>query len=349
MQRWRLLFLCCASLMASACGDDAAGGDAAPIPADGAGPADAGPLIDATPQLGWVDFAVTGCESGVGTEAQPCVGASPLTLRFSVLAPADIDTQQWDFGDSSDPDMSPTPEHRYTAPGSYNLSLNVEGPGGTAGVTRLAAVVVIPAPLSAPCDADDHCASGSCACTDPQSCPAVLSPGMCVLDCTTNLECGGNVCAQLDPTAVADEDWRRSTCVPGCTPGAGECDAGQSCQPVLDVDGSWRNVCLAPGLLRPIGASCVDATGTRRDELCASGQCADLGDRGMCTTPCDSVSCPAGSECATFDSAPSEPVCLALCSATSCDGDAQLACQGPGSGFTVDGPPAPDGYCAPLP
>lgn len=304
---------------------------------------------DAAVQLGWVDFAVTGCASGEGSEPSPCIGPSPLTLRFTALAPAPIESQAWNFGDNSEPVFVRSPEHVFAAPGSYDVTLNVEGPGGTAGVTRLAAIVVIPAPLAAQCESDSHCASGDCACESPGLCPAVLADGMCVRSCTSHSNCGGNRCIDLDPSAAALEDWQRTTCLPACSPGGDECGPDKSCEALLDVDGLITHACFASGLLRPIGASCRDLDGALSDAMCASGVCLDKGDRGLCSFACDVAACPQGSGCASFSSgSPTAPHCLADCATTSCDADGQLSCVPSGGLFTVTGTASAAGYCAPT-
>ncbi len=305
---------------------------------------------DATVQLGWVDFAVIGCTSGEGSEASPCIGPSPLRLRFALLTPAAVDSQSWFFGDGSEPDLSLNPEHVFAAPGSYDVSLNAEGPGGTAGVTRLAAVVVIPAPLAASCTSDSHCASGDCACELADSCPDVLGGGMCVRSCASHAACGGNRCVNLDPTGNGSEDWERTTCLPACTPQSDSCGPNRSCEALLGVDGLITHACFASGLLRPLGASCRDVDGQLSDALCASGLCLDLGDRGMCSFSCQSLACPSGSACATFVSGvPAGPHCLVDCSQNSCDADGSLACENAGTAFTVTGAASAAGYCAPIP
>lgn len=333
----------------AACGDDGAPADPDAASLDAAVVSDAGILHDGALPLGWVDFSVTGCTSGEGSEALPCIGPSPLVLRFTALAPAEITNQIWDFGDGSEPDSSVGPEHRYDAPGSYALSLNVEGPGGTAGATRLAAVVVIPAPLAAECVDDANCASGDCACETPNRCSALLSSGMCVLSCDNHAACGGNLCINLDPTGLASDDWHRTTCVPACDPAADTCALGSSCQALRGVDGLLSYACFATGLLRPLGSSCRDLDGNLDPALCASGVCLDVGSRGLCSEPCDTLACPAGSACTTFDSGAPTPHCLANCEVTACDADPLMSCQQSGAGFTVDEAAKVAGYCAPTP
>lgn len=333
----------------SACGDNSVAVDV-----DASVAADAAPVFDADLRgdgplpLGWVDFTVSGCKSGEGSEASPCIGPSPLRLQFTALAPAEVQNQVWTFGDGSEPDSSVSPAHRYDAPGSYAITLNVEGPGGTAGATRLSAVVVIPAPLAAECINDAYCGSGDCACEGEATCPELLAAGMCVLACDNHAACGANLCIDLDPTGIDTDDWHRTTCVPACDPSADTCRAGSSCQALRGVDGLLSYACFTTGILRPLGASCRNLEGDLAPELCASGVCLDLGERGMCSEACDLNACPSGSACATFGDGDPTPHCMASCDATSCDADPGLECQEPGAAFVVDETPTASGYCTPL-
>jgi hypothetical protein len=172
---------------------------------------------------------------------------------------------------------------------------------------------------------------------------------MCVLDCDNHAACGANLCIDLDPTGLAADDWHRTTCVPACDPAADTCAAGTSCQALRGVDGELNYACFATGLLRPLSASCRNLDGDLDASLCASGVCLDLGDRGMCSEPCDTLTCPSGSACATFGSGDPTPHCLANCETTACDADPSLSCQQPGTDFSVDETANTAGYCAPTP
>ena len=80
----------------------------------------------------------------------PVGGTGPLDVVFMDLSGGQIDKWEWDFGDgekcvhpdqSADPDHDGTPaciggasaQHRYTAIGSYDVSLRVTGPGAAPG------------------------------------------------------------------------------------------------------------------------------------------------------------------------------------------------------------------------
>ena len=306
---------------------------------------DAGVGSDASAPLGWVDFAISGCATGDGSEASPCLGPSPLVVQFTALAPAEVQSQIWTFGDGSDPDPSLGPVHRFAEPGSYDIGLNVDGPGGSAGRIRLAAVVVLAAPLGARCETDSQCASDDCACGDGVSCPAPLDQGICLRDCDSDAACGDNLC--IDLGATGSEPWQRTTCLPSCSPGASTCGPNATCQALLGVDGELGFACFATGLLAPIGASCRDADGQLDNARCASGQCLDLGLRGMCSADCETALCPEGTACATPTSGSPGPLCVATCDSVSCDGDAELSCRDPGVDFTIDGAAIDAGYCTP--
>jgi PKD repeat protein len=307
---------------------------------------DATPQSDSGPSLGWVDYAVSGCSTGSGTAQDPCIGTAALSLRFSVLAPSAVSELAWDFGDGSTSDAF-TPTHVYREPGLYTVRLDVAGPGGTAGVAHIASVQVVPAPLGAGCTADAVCESNQCLC--PQgSCPSPLENGFCTLDCANNAECpSSSICGNLDPSSAGMEIWQKLTCLPNCQSTA-ECPANTTCLTVLDADGTWQSACFAPAVLRPVGASCRDGFGNLADELCVTGACLDLGERGTCSLDCSAATCPPETACATFQAGGS--ACVAPCSLLTCDVDPGLSCLAPGaSGFTVDEVPDPAGYCAPMP
>jgi PKD repeat protein len=338
MRRLALLL----SAAALGCGDDAPALDAS-VGSDASTGSDAAPTSDAVPSLGWVDYSVSGCIQGAGTESDPCLGPSPLRLRFTVLAPSEVTEQAWDFGDESGSDLA-NPEHIFSAPGLYTVTLNVAGPGGTAGVSHVESVVVQPAALGSTCAAGDHCESGECTCP-AGTCPAPLQTGFCSLSCTDDAECGAGVCVDLDPADVASLPWHGTTCLPACDDSS-ECPQDFQCQALRGADGAWKSACFADALLHPVGSPCVDGFGALDSSICATGECLDLGDRGMCSAACPAASCPQGSACATFDGGAT--ACLAACSQTACNLDPALACQAPGaSGFTVDEVADPAGYCAP--
>ncbi|MBN1997512.1 PKD domain-containing protein [candidate division KSB1 bacterium] len=62
--------------------------------------------------------------------ATPTDGKTPLTVQFSDFSTGQIDTWLWDFGDGEKSSL-PNPEHTYTVPGTYTVSLLVSGPQGS--------------------------------------------------------------------------------------------------------------------------------------------------------------------------------------------------------------------------
>jgi len=62
--------------------------------------------------------------------ANPRNGQAPLTVLFENNSQGDIHSFHWDFGDGEISDNM-KPIHTYQKPGSYTVSLTVEGPGGT--------------------------------------------------------------------------------------------------------------------------------------------------------------------------------------------------------------------------
>jgi len=77
----------------------------------------------------------------------PRSGQSPLTVTFSDTLPADTTSRNWDFGDGHT-STGKNPEHTYTTPGSFTVTLNATGPGWAASCEKknYIQVNVIPSP-----------------------------------------------------------------------------------------------------------------------------------------------------------------------------------------------------------
>ncbi len=73
----------------------------------------------------------------------PISGAAPLTVNFSDQSSGSISSHSWTFGDGGGSGLV-NPAHTYNAAGTYNVTLNVTGPGGSDGETKLAYITVDP-------------------------------------------------------------------------------------------------------------------------------------------------------------------------------------------------------------
>lgn len=333
--------------------------DAGPTPNDAAPVQDAQAPGDAPVALTWVSFAIAGCTLITLEDGQPsCQGSAPLRVQLSAVAPTTVDVYRWELGDGAGLDVDagpgpegPTPSHVYELPGTYDVSLTVRGPGGTATTTRRSAVVVTAAGLGARCGREGQCGeSRECVCDAETTCPVPLAAGLCSAGCDAETPCGEGVCANLAAAAQdTHADWQRALCLPACD-AAGGCPHGLSCQELPAGDGDdWVRACFAPGVLGSMGSACKDAGGAPDHRVCAGGLCLDIGARGACAAPCGDGACPASSACADFGG-PEQSFCLLRCTddAIDCQADPWLACEPPGTpgGFTVSEPASPAGYCA---
>jgi PKD repeat protein len=320
---------------------------------------DASSEPDAIAPLVWVDLAVTGCDiatAGAAIDAgsidtAACQGPAPLELSFVAVAPASITVHAWSFGDG-DTSGDISPGHVYAAPGLYDVSLSVLGPGGNASTIRKAFIGVRPAPLGRRCTADAQCESGDCVGADGDV-PPGLRPGFCSETCGVVAPCDSGVCANLAPAPVGSpQDWQRSLCLIDCSAG-GQCPGGFVCRELrAGIGNGWVRGCFAAALLGDVGASCTDEVGNLVHSACAGGLCLDEGARGMCSAPCGASACPPSAACATFLGGNPAPSCLARCDTnTPCDDDPWLACEDAGGtgakAFTVSEPASAAGYCAP--
>jgi len=61
-------------------------------------------------------------------------GQAPLLVRFSNQSSGNITSYQWSFGDGTTTNEQ-NPQHQFSTPGLYNVTLTVTGPGGTSNVS----------------------------------------------------------------------------------------------------------------------------------------------------------------------------------------------------------------------
>jgi PKD repeat protein len=62
--------------------------------------------------------------------ANPTSGKKPLAVGFSDTSSGAITSRSWNFGDGSTSTAS-NPSHTYWRPGTYTVTLTVNGPGGS--------------------------------------------------------------------------------------------------------------------------------------------------------------------------------------------------------------------------
>jgi PKD repeat protein len=60
----------------------------------------------------------------------PMSGKKPLTVNFSDQSTGNVSSRTWSFGDSGT-STEQNPSHTYSNPGTYTVSLSVNGPGGS--------------------------------------------------------------------------------------------------------------------------------------------------------------------------------------------------------------------------
>ena len=67
--------------------------------------------------------------------ATPTTGSAPLPVSFQDLSGGTPTSWQWTFGDGGT-SSAQNPSHTYTTPGTYDVTLTIDGPGGTATQTK---------------------------------------------------------------------------------------------------------------------------------------------------------------------------------------------------------------------
>jgi PKD repeat protein len=82
-------------------------------------------------------------------EASPTTGPAPLEVQFSDQSSGVITSWLWDFGDG-DTSTEQHPAHTYLGPGTFTVSLTVEGPGGSNNLTQFDYIIVTELPTPPP-------------------------------------------------------------------------------------------------------------------------------------------------------------------------------------------------------
>ena len=76
----------------------------------------------------------------------PTTGTAPLEVSFTDSSTGEIDSWSWDFGDGG-MSTEQNPTYIYGAPGTYTVTLEVEGPGGSDTYTRTNYIMVTDAQI----------------------------------------------------------------------------------------------------------------------------------------------------------------------------------------------------------
>ncbi|TAK32117.1 MAG: PKD domain-containing protein [Chloroflexota bacterium] len=84
-----------------------------------------------------------------GFTATPLTGTAPLTVTFTNQSTGDFSSSLWDFGDGTPTSTLTDPEHTFTTPGVYTVTLIVSGPGGTSTEVRPSYISVAAPPPGA--------------------------------------------------------------------------------------------------------------------------------------------------------------------------------------------------------
>jgi PKD repeat protein len=304
-----------------------------------------------------IDFSVEDCPT-FDLQTFTCTGPAPLAVRFVPLATATVTQYFWNFGDSTPFDSQPAPGHIYTTPGPYSVQVVASGVGGVVTKIHTGLIVVQANAIGDPCDTNAQCDQGLfCLC--PANAPCTTGPthGLCASSCQTSACADTDVCANLmtaTPQTGKASAWQASTCLRGCTKDA-DCASGLLCRtlPRGPAGSDWIHGCFT-NVPADIGEPCRDSKGDLRDDLCASGLCADLGANGLCSAACDDNVCPPGSDCAVLGDG--RRLCLRPCTGNfACANDPLLTCVVPGHGdlgYQLASPVNPNtisSYCAPKP
>jgi PKD repeat protein len=72
-----------------------------------------------------------------GFSGTPVTGLSPLYVDFTDSSTGSLASWYWDFGDGSQSKLEKPPQHKYSVPGTYTVSLTVTGTGGDTNVKKL--------------------------------------------------------------------------------------------------------------------------------------------------------------------------------------------------------------------
>lgn len=86
-------------------------------------------------------ITVTALPPSTGFDATPRSGTGPLSVQFADNSTGRVSSYLWDFGDGIT-STEASPLHRYTTPGSFTVTLTLDGPGGSDTLTRSGFITV---------------------------------------------------------------------------------------------------------------------------------------------------------------------------------------------------------------
>jgi PKD repeat protein len=78
--------------------------------------------------------------------AEPLSGTAPLTVNFTNLSAGAYESCLWEFGDGESSTDCSNPNHVYTYPGSFSVTLTISGSGGT-NILRRTAYITVAGPV----------------------------------------------------------------------------------------------------------------------------------------------------------------------------------------------------------
>ncbi|HEX6882777.1 MAG TPA: PKD domain-containing protein [Planctomycetota bacterium] len=85
---------------------------------------------------------------GAAFRASPTSGSAPLAVQFNDLSTFGVTAWAWDFGDGGSASVR-DPQHVYDQPGTYTVTLAVDGPGGSDDLTLVDLITVsVPATVA---------------------------------------------------------------------------------------------------------------------------------------------------------------------------------------------------------
>ena len=259
-------------------------------------------------------FTIDGCaDLSFPAGEVRCVGTAPLRVTL-VLIQLGATTYRWklvaqggpvDGGASGDAgavgdggagdvsllddaaSRSPSPSVILKTPGTYQVTLGVAGPGGTA--TAAGTILVRPAPLGAACTQDGQCEAAHPKCvegrcvectTTPDSCPfGQYCVGPALRDAGADARDADADAGQVGPSADPGPDVVLNVCAPGCSSDTA-CSMISTAAPFCHPKRHQCVQCLKPSDCSNVNEACSPA--------------------GRCATKCSDVSfvCPiAGQKC----------------------------------------------------